>query len=81
MKKYIFIFIILLISGCNGLSDDEVVINDEMKFIKTNPTTFSVNNSSGGTFIIEPTIEEINWDEEYLIAKRNHRNEMEYYSI
>mgnify|MGYP001229412961 CR=1 FL=1 len=75
------IFLMFLLSGCNGVTDAEVSINSNLKIVKTNPQTYSVNYLDG-EFLIEPVIEEVNWDQFHLIAKRKIREDkFEYWII
>lgn len=69
--KYLLVaFFVVLLGGCNGSMDAEISINENLILNKTNPTTYSINYNDG-QFLIEPVIEEVNWNQTYLIAKRN----------
>lgn len=83
LKHLTIIFFIVFLGGCNGATDAEISINSNLKMHKTNPTTYSINYNSG-QFLIEPVIEKVNWDQSYLIAKRNlpsHGSESDYWII
>ncbi|RND01193.1 DUF3997 domain-containing protein [Lysinibacillus halotolerans] len=79
--KMIMILLVVVLSGCNGATDYVIPINSNLEFGRTNPSTYSINYRDDGQFVIEPTISEVNWDDSYVIAKREHNSDVEYWII
>lgn len=89
MKKIIFLIIILIPSLFSGgivgagMGDYKIKLTEEYSIIRSSSESIQIGKYDGEglwEIIVDGIVEEVDWNDDYIIAKQKNEN-IEYYSI
>ncbi|MBM7602405.1 hypothetical protein JOC75_000375 [Metabacillus crassostreae] len=70
----LFSLLLLILTGCPGISDYSVDLTDEFSVVRTSADQVFIapkeNEDMWGSYVIPPKVTEVAWDDHYILAKQ-----------